>query len=109
MLWLVPPHRRLRLTRLTRRIQRLDSRTISLLVSMVVALGHRHRIMAGEVVDMLYGDAEERLLRIDFFPVVADSVEEEIEGNISGEHWGLELGEKPTTRQLDSWGEIKAE
>ena len=61
MLWLVPPHRRLRLTRLTRltrRIQRLDSRTISLLVSMVVALGHRHRIMAGEVVDLLDGDAE---------------------------------------------------
>jgi hypothetical protein len=48
-------------------------------------------------------------LRIDFFPVVTDSVEEEIEGYISGEHWGLEMGEKPTTRKLDSWGEIKAE
>ena len=54
---------------------------------MVVTLGHRHRLMAGGVVDLLYGDAEERLLRIDFFPVVADSVEEEIEGNILGEHW----------------------
>jgi hypothetical protein len=47
--------------------------------------------MAGEVVDLLDRDAEERLLRIDFFPVVADSVEEEIEGNILGEHWGLEV------------------
>ena len=46
---------------------------------------------------------------IDFFPVVTDSVEEEIEGDILGEHWGLEMGEKPTTRQLDSWGKIKAE
>jgi hypothetical protein len=108
---LLPPGRRqrLRTARLTRRIQRLDSRTISLFVRMVVALGHRHRLVAGEVVDLLDGDAEERLLRIDFFPVVTDSVEEEIEGYISGEHWGLEMGEKPTTRKLDSWGEIKAE
>ena len=30
--------------------------------------------MAGGVVDLLDRDAEERLLRIDFFPVVADSV-----------------------------------
>jgi hypothetical protein len=36
-------------------------------------------------------------------------VEEEIDGHISGEHWGLEMGEKATTRQLDSWGQIKAE
>jgi len=43
-------------------------------------------------------------VRIDFFPVVTDSVEEEIEGDFLGEHWGLEMGEKPTTRQLDSWG-----
>ena len=76
---------------------------------MVVALRHRHRLVAGEVVDLLHGDAEERLLRIDFFPVVTDSVEEEIEGHISGEHWGLEMGENPITRQLDSWGKIKAE
>jgi len=76
---------------------------------MVIALGHRHRLVPGEVVDLLDGDAEERLLRIDFFPVVADSVEEEIEGNILGEHWGLEMGEISTTRQLDSWGAIKTE
>ena len=44
--------------RLTRRIQRLDSRTIALLVRMVVTLGHRHRLVAGEVVDLLDGDAE---------------------------------------------------
>ncbi len=57
---LLPPRRRqrLRTTRLTRRIQRLDSRTVTLLVSVVVTLGHRHRFMAGEVVDLLDGDAE---------------------------------------------------
>jgi hypothetical protein len=48
--------------------------------------------MADEVVDLLDRDAERRPLRIDFFPVVADSVEEEIEGNLLGEHWGLEMG-----------------
>ena len=107
----LPPGRRQRLhtARLTRRIQRLDSCTISLFVRMIVKLGHRHRLMAGEVVDLLDGDAEERLLRIDFFPVVADSVEEEIKGHILGEHWGLEMGDISTTRQLDSWGKIKAE
>ena len=81
---------------------------MSLFVRMVITLGHRHRLMAGEVVDLLDRDAEERLLRIDFFPVVADSVEEEIEGNLSGEHWGLEMGEKPTKHKFDSWGKIKA-
>ncbi len=57
---LLPPRRRqcLRTTRLTRRIQRLDSRTVSLFVRMVVTLGHRHRLVAGEVVDLLDGDAE---------------------------------------------------
>ena len=47
---LLPPRRRqrLRTARLTRRIQRLDSRAISLFVRMVIALGHRHRLMAGE-------------------------------------------------------------
>jgi endonuclease G, mitochondrial len=54
-------------------------------------------------------DSVEAFTGIDFFPVVTDSVEEEIEGHISGEHWGLEMGEKPTTRKLDSWGKIKAE
>ena len=69
VLWLLPPCRRqcLRTPGLTRRIQRLDSSTISLLISMVVALGHRHRLMAGEVVDLLDGDAEEGLLLTDFF------------------------------------------
>ena len=57
---MLPPGRRqrLRTTRLTRRIQRFDSRTISLFVRMVIALGHRHRLAAGEVVDLLYGDAK---------------------------------------------------
>jgi hypothetical protein len=56
---LPPGHRqRLHTARLTRRIQCLDSRTISLFVRMVIALGHRHLLMAGEVVDLLDGDAE---------------------------------------------------
>jgi hypothetical protein len=76
---------------------------------MVIALGHRHRLVAGEVVDLLDGDAERTPLRIDFFPAVTDSVEEEIEGNVLGEHWGLEMGEVSTTRKFDSWGGIKAE
>jgi len=51
----LPPRRRQRLctTRLTRRIQRLDSRTVALLVRMIVTLGHRHRLVAGEVVNGL--------------------------------------------------------
>jgi len=53
---LLPPRRRqrLRITRLARRIQRLDSRTVALFVRMAVTLGHRHRLAAGEVVDLLY-------------------------------------------------------
>ena len=48
----LPPRRRqrLRTAGLTRRIQRLDSRTVALFVRRVVTLGHRHRLMAGEVV-----------------------------------------------------------
>jgi len=55
MLWQLPPRRRqrLRTARLTRRIQRLDSPSVVLFISMVVTLGHRHRLMAGEVVDLL--------------------------------------------------------
>jgi hypothetical protein len=49
---------RLRTARLTRRIQCFDSRTVALLVSMVITLGHRHRLVAGEVVDLRIGDAE---------------------------------------------------
>ena len=57
---LLPLRRRQRLctARLTRRIQRLDSRTVALFVRMVISLGHRHRLVAGEVVDLLYGDAD---------------------------------------------------
>ena len=54
-------------------------------------------------------DSLEAFTGIDFVPIVADSIEEEIEGNISGEHWGLETGEKPITCKLDSWGKIRAE
>jgi hypothetical protein len=34
---------------------------------MVVALGHRHRLVTGKVVDLFDRDVEERLLRFDFF------------------------------------------
>ena len=56
----LPPRRRQRLRTpgLTRHIQRFNSRTVALLVRMVITLGHRHRLMAGEVVDLLDGDAE---------------------------------------------------
>ena len=52
---LLPPRRRHRLcfARLARLIQGLNSSSVALLVSMVVSLGHRHRLMAGEVVDLL--------------------------------------------------------
>jgi len=53
-------------------------------------------------------DSVEAFTEIDFFPVVADSVEEEIQGDISREHKGLEMGDISTTRKLDSWGKIKA-
>ncbi len=59
---LLPPccRQRLRTTCLIRRIQRPDRRTVSLFVRMVVTLGHRDRLLAGEVVDLLDGDAEIR-------------------------------------------------
>ena len=60
LLRLLPPRRRqrLRTARPTRLIQRLDSPTVALLVSMVVAFCHRHGLVAGEVVDLLDGDAK---------------------------------------------------
>ncbi len=56
----LPPRRRqrLRTARLTRCIQRFYSCTVALFVRMVITLGHRHRLVAGEVVDLLDGDAE---------------------------------------------------
>ena len=41
-------------------------------------------------------DSGEVVTGFDFFPVVVDSVEEEIERTISGEHWGFEVREVPT-------------
>ena len=57
---LLPPRRgqRLSFARLARLIQRLDSPAVALLISMLVTLGHRHRLMAGEVVDLLDGDPQ---------------------------------------------------
>ena len=54
---LLPLGRRqcLRIRSLARLIQRLDSRAVALFISMVVTLGHRHRLVAGEVVDLLGG------------------------------------------------------
>ena len=64
---LLPPlpsgrRQRLRTARLTRCIQRLDSSTILLFVSMVVALSYRHELMAGEVVDSLDRDGDLQLV-----------------------------------------------
>ena len=44
---------RLRTDGLTRCIPRFDSCAISLLVSVIVPLGHCYRLMAGEVVDLI--------------------------------------------------------
>ncbi len=44
--------------RLTRRIQRLDSATVALLVCVVVALGHRQRLVAGELICLRDGEAK---------------------------------------------------
>ena len=41
-----------------RLIQRLDSSSVAPLVSMVVALGHSHGLVTGDVVDLLDRDAE---------------------------------------------------
>ena len=43
------------------------------------------------------------------FFVVVDSVEEEIESYISGEHWGFGVREVPTLNKAESWGRIKSE
>ena len=42
----------------TRRIPRLDSRTKSLFVRMVATPSHRHRLVAGEVIDLLDRDPQ---------------------------------------------------
>ena len=52
-------------------------------------------------------DSVEAVTGFDFFPVVMDSVEEEIERNISGEHWGFEVRKVPTLNKPESWGHIK--
>ena len=54
-------------------------------------------------------DSVEAVTGFDFFPVVLDSVEEEIESYISGEHWGFEVREVPTLNKVKSWGRIKSE
>ena len=54
-------------------------------------------------------DSVEAVTGFDFFPVVVDSVEEEIESYISREHWGFEVREVPTLNKATSWGRIKSE
>ena len=54
-------------------------------------------------------DSVEAVTGFDFFPVVVDSVEEELERTISGEHWGFEILGVPTLNQSESWGRIKSE
>ena len=54
------PHRRcqcLSLARITRLVQGLNSPAVGLLVSVVITLGHSHRLVAGEVVDLLDRDS----------------------------------------------------
>jgi len=41
-------------------------------------------------------DSVEAVTGFDFFTVVVDSVEEELESYVSGEHWGFELREVNT-------------
>ena len=52
---LLPPCRRQRLcfARLACLIQGLDSPAVSLLISMVVTLGHRHRLVAGKLIERI--------------------------------------------------------
>jgi len=56
-----------------RLVQCLNSPSVALLIRMVIALGHRHRLMAGEVVDLLDRD-----------PQVQQA------GSVSLSYWGLE-------------------
>ena len=51
----------------------------------------------------------EAVTGFDFFPVVVDSVEEEIESYITGLHWGFGVREVPTLNKVESWGRIKSE
>ena len=52
-------------------------------------------------------DSVEAVTGFDFFPVVVDSVEEELERSISGKHWGFEVNEVPAFNRSESWGYIK--
>ena len=54
-------------------------------------------------------DSVEAITGMDFFPVVVDSIEAEVEGMVVGEHWGLKLLEFPTWANYKSWGRVKAE
>ena len=63
------------------------------------------RVMLGRYAVTI--DSVEAVTGFDFFPVVMDSVEEEIERNISGEHWGFEVRKVPTLNKPESWGHIK--
>ena len=54
-------------------------------------------------------DSVEAITGMDFFPVVVDSIEAEVEGMVVGEHWGLKLLEFPTWAKYKSWGRVKAE
>ena len=46
-------YQRLSFARLARLIQRLDSPAVALLISMVVTLGHRHRLVPIEVIGLV--------------------------------------------------------
>ena len=54
-------------------------------------------------------DSVEAITGMDFFPVVVDSIEAEVEGIVVGEHWGLKLLDFPTGTKHKSRGRVKAE
>jgi endonuclease G len=53
-------------------------------------------------------DAVEDLTGLNFFPILADSLEETIEASSTFGHWGLGDGLTPTAIQRASWATIKA-
>ena len=54
-------------------------------------------------------DSVEAITGMDFFPVVVDSIEAEVEGMVVGEHWGLKLLDFPTGTKHKSRGRVNAE
>ena len=54
-------------------------------------------------------DSVEAITGMDFFPVVVDSIEAELEGIVTREYWGLKRLDFPTWTKHKSWGRVKTE